>query len=76
MDTCVYGHIFRESVMVRNRASVAMKIQALEPQHRAACIQVQKPRQIEGELQPGPLILNGFYNFRTSEVNLDLNEYI
>ena len=30
METCVYGHIFRESVMVRNRASVAMKIQAWE----------------------------------------------
>ena len=28
METCVYGHIFRENVMVRNRASVAMKIQA------------------------------------------------
>ncbi|CAE7425066.1 Cfap74 [Symbiodinium natans] len=39
MHTCVYGHIFRESVMIRNRASVAMKIQ------------VQKPKQIEGELQ-------------------------
>ncbi|CAJ1409095.1 unnamed protein product [Effrenium voratum] len=39
LQTCVYGHIFRESVMIRNRASVAMKIQ------------VQKPKQIEGELQ-------------------------
>ncbi|OLP99160.1 hypothetical protein AK812_SmicGene18312 [Symbiodinium microadriaticum] len=39
MHTCVYGHIFRESVMIRNRGSVAMKIQ------------VQKPTQIEGELQ-------------------------
>mmetsp|Transcript_22689 Transcript_22689/g.41078 ORF Transcript_22689/g.41078 Transcript_22689/m.41078 type:complete len:1656 (+) Transcript_22689:42-5009(+) len=39
MQTCVYNHTFRENVVVRNRVSVAMKIQ------------VQKPVQIDGELQ-------------------------
>ena len=62
MQTCGYGHTFRENVMVRNRASVAMKIQAHGKHSLVAapgfCIhlllnqkQVQKPKQIEGELQ-------------------------
>eukprot|EP00931_Biecheleriopsis_adriatica_P086941 TRINITY_DN61489_c0_g1_i1.p1 TRINITY_DN61489_c0_g1~~TRINITY_DN61489_c0_g1_i1.p1 ORF type:complete len:1665 (-),score=434.14 TRINITY_DN61489_c0_g1_i1:72-4871(-) len=39
LEHCVYNHTFRENVVVRNRVSVAMKIQ------------VKKPAQIEGELQ-------------------------
>lgn len=39
LQTCIYGHTFRESIMVHNRVSVAMKIQ------------VPKPTQIENELQ-------------------------
>lgn len=39
LQTCVYGHTFRESVVVHNRQSVAMKIHVVEP------------KTIEGELQ-------------------------
>eukprot|EP00913_Durusdinium_trenchii_P027424 g25721.t2 len=39
MGTCIFGQLVRQTVMVRNRSSVAMKIQ------------VQKPKQTEGELQ-------------------------
>lgn len=39
LQTCVYGHTFRENILVHNRQSVAMKITVVEP------------KQIEGELQ-------------------------
>eukprot|EP00429_Kryptoperidinium_foliaceum_P117320 CAMPEP_0176308996 /NCGR_PEP_ID=MMETSP0121_2-20121125/64841_1 /TAXON_ID=160619 /ORGANISM="Kryptoperidinium foliaceum, Strain CCMP 1326" /LENGTH=851 /DNA_ID=CAMNT_0017650865 /DNA_START=18 /DNA_END=2573 /DNA_ORIENTATION=- len=44
LKTCVFGHIFRETIIVHNRRSVPMKIE------------VEKPKQIEGELQINPVL--------------------
>jgi len=42
--SCIYGHIFRESIVLHNRQLVPMRIQ------------VQKPAPIEGELQLTPTL--------------------
>merc|ERR1719265_1593434 len=44
LKTCVYGHTFRENIVLHNRQSVAMKIQ------------VERPKQVEGELQINPTV--------------------
>lgn len=44
LRTCVFGHTFRENIVLHNRQSVAMKIQ------------VDKPKQVEGELQINPTV--------------------
>jgi len=44
LKTCIFGHIFRESVVVKNRQSVAMKIQ------------VERPTQLHEELQLNPTL--------------------
>ena len=42
LKTCLYGHIFRESIIIHNRRSTAMKIE------------VERPRDLENELQLNP----------------------
>lgn len=44
MQTCVYGHIFRENIIIHNRQSVAMRVT------------VEKPKLIDGELQLTPTL--------------------
>merc|ERR1719326_1486306 len=44
MRTCVYGHIFRENVVLCNRYGVAMKIK------------VEQPKQLQGELSLNPVV--------------------
>jgi hypothetical protein len=42
LKTCAFSHTFRENIMLHNRQSVAMKIH------------VERPKQVEGELQLNP----------------------
>lgn len=44
LKTCIFGHVFRENVVVHNRRSIAMKID------------VEKPHQIDGQLQVNPKV--------------------
>lgn len=44
LKTCIYDHIFRQNVVIHNRRSVPMKIE------------VEKPRQIDGQLQINPAL--------------------